>query len=332
MINENIEFIAYDGALDMVRDKVNKALSTAPVIIRKYTGHLTASAGKYIRAVSLLICAQNREGKIHVNAVSFAAAIELLHLATLVHDDVMDNAGIRRGRVTLQKKYGRKTAVICGDYLFSVALKMAASVPNKEDYIKLNMPDYISRVCLGELNQHINNGFLDLSAYQYFKIISGKTAALFEASFCAGAILSGYDSEHPDEKDCQPNTETISKYMRLGKYAGMIFQIQDDCMDFEKTREIAKKPVQSDFQQGVITLPLIYAFKKMLGLKEKAGRNELTQEELKAAVTQTGGLAYTHTIAGRYYDKALKIIDQLDISTDKRSKLIYVLDKAYGKS
>ncbi len=338
MINENtksqqdLEFIVYDGALELVKEKVNKALSAAPVIIRKYTEHLTASTGKYIRAVSLLICAQNREGKIHPNAVSFAAAIELLHLATLVHDDVIDNAGIRRGQVTLQKKYGRKTAVICGDYLFSIALKMAASVPNKEDYIKLNMPDYVSRVCLGELNQHINNGFLDLSAYKYLKIISGKTAALFEASFCAGAILSNYDSGTEPGGTAGLQDKTLSKYMRLGRYIGMIFQIQDDCMDFEKTEEVAKKPVQSDYQQGVITLPLIYAFQKMLGLKEKAGNNSLTREEINNAVSQTGGLDYTHKISGRYHDKSMKLIEQLDISSDKRSMLIYVLNKAYGKS
>ncbi|WP_313559859.1 polyprenyl synthetase family protein [Ruminiclostridium cellobioparum] len=331
MPHKDLEFIAYDGALELVKEKVNNALSAAPVIIRKYTKHLTASTGKYIRAVSLLICAQNREGNIHPNAVSFAAAIELLHLATLVHDDVMDDAGIRRGQVTLQKKYGKKTAVICGDYLLSIALKMAASVPNREDYIKLNLPDYVSRVCLGELNQHINNGFLDLSAFKYLKIISGKTAALFEAAFCAGAVLSNYDSQKT-EGTPELEDKTLNKYMRLGRYIGMIFQIQDDCMDFEKTEEAAKKPVQSDYQQGVITLPLIYAFQKMMGLKEKARSNSLTREEINTAVSQTGGLDYTHGISGRYYDKSMKLIEQLDISSDKRSKLIYVLDKAYGKS
>ncbi len=338
MTNENvkkqddIELIVYDGALELVREKVNKALSTAPLIIRKYTEHLMASTGKYIRAVSLLTCAQNRDGLIHPNAISFAAAIELLHLATLVHDDVMDNAGVRRGKVTLQKKYGKKTAVICGDYLFSIALKTAASVSNKEDYIKLNMPDYISRVCLGELNQHINNGYLDISIYKYFKIISGKTAALFEASFCAGAILSGYDKNGRLEQAPDSNDKTVGKYRRLGRYIGMIFQIQDDCLDFEKTEDVAKKPVQSDYQQGVVTLPLIHAFKNMTGLKERAKHQELSREEVSIAVAETGGLDFTHMIANKYYKKSVKLIDELDISSDKRSKLLYVLDKAYGKS
>lgn len=324
MINENIkkhqdiEFISYDRALDFVKEELNRALSSSPIIIRKYTEHLKASSGKFIRAISLLICAENQEGMVHPNAIKFAAAIELLHLATLVHDDVIDNADIRRGNLTLQKKYGKRTAVICGDYLFSYALKLASSVSDKEDYLKLNMPDYMGRVCLGELNQHLNNGFLDLSVYQYLKIISGKTAALFEASFYAGAVLSGEDNK------------SLTRYMRMGKYIGMIFQMMDDCLDFEKTENIAKKPVQSDFEQGVITLPLIYAFKNMMGLKDKAKDNSLARDEINEAVAKTGGLIYTKMLSNKYYNKSLKIIDELNITSDKRTKLKYVLDKACG--
>jgi len=324
MIKENIkkqddiEFIAYDKALDHVKEEINRTLSSAPIIIRKYTEHLMASSGKFIRAISLLTCAQNRDGLIHPNAINFAAAIEILHLATLVHDDVIDNASTRRGNLTLQKKFGKRTAVICGDYLFCVALKLASSISNKKKYIDLNIPEYMSRVCLGELNQHVNNGFLDLSVYQYLKIISGKTAALFEASFYTGAILSEQDDL------------TITKYMKLGRYIGMIFQMSDDCMDFETTENIAKKPVQSDFEQGVITLPLIYAFKNMLGLKEKAKNNQLTRNDINDAVKQTGGIRYTRGISKKYYNKSLRIINELEITIDKKTKLISILDKACG--
>lgn len=324
MINENIktldglEFIPYDKALELVKKDLNGALSNAPIIIRKYTEHLITSSGKYIRAISLLTCAENKDGLIHPNAIKLAAAIELLHLATLVHDDVIDNANIRRGNLTLQKKYGKRTAVICGDYLFSVALTLAASISNREDYLKLDMPHYMSKVCLGELNQHINNGFLDLSVYQYLKIISGKTAALFEASFYAGAILSEDGS--------------LTKYMRLGRYIGMIFQMLDDCLDFETTENIAKKPVQSDFEQGVITLPLIYAFKNMIGFKEKARENQLCRSDINDAVAKTGGLIYTRKVSKKYYEKSLIIINELEITSDKKIKLISILDKASGLS
>ena len=314
---EDIDFIEYYKALDCVKDEMNRVLSSTPLIIRKYTEHLKASSGKFIRAVSLITCAEDKDGLVSDNAIKFAAAIELFHLATLVHDDVIDNANIRRGELTLQKKYGKRTAVICGDYVFCIALRLAASVSDKEKYLDLEMPDYISKVCLGELNQHVNNGYLDLTVPQYLKIIAGKTAALFEASFCSGAILGGYDEV------------TVKKYMRLGRYVGMIFQITDDCMDFETTENVLKKPVQSDFEQGVITLPLIYAFKRLTGLKEKAGSSQLSRADINHAVEKTGGLQYARTVSKKYYDKALIIMDELDITNDKRARLKLILDKAY---
>ena len=102
----NIELIRSEEALESVKQEVDRTLSRSPLIIREYTKHLMSSRGKFIRAVSVLICAEDEDGMIHKNAVKIAAAIEILHLATLVHDDIIDNAELRRGDVTLQKKYG----------------------------------------------------------------------------------------------------------------------------------------------------------------------------------------------------------------------------------
>jgi heptaprenyl diphosphate synthase len=292
MTNANLKIdqdnlMTYDQAVKSVNEELDNLLSNSPKIIRGYTEHLSKSKGKFIRAHSLITCAENEEGLIHPNAVKFAAAIEMLHLATLVHDDVIDNADLRRGRETLQKKYGKKTAVICGDYLLAASLKLASSASDKEDYLDLKMPDYVSRICLGELNQHINNYNLDLSVYRYLKIISGKTAALFEASFFAGAVLS--------KKDMEKNE--LNKYKELGRYIGMIFQLTDDCMDFEKTEDEAKKPVQSDYEQGVITLPLIYTLKNMAGFKERAANHDVTRADINDSVMKSGGLDYTHIVS-----------------------------------
>jgi heptaprenyl diphosphate synthase len=275
-----------------------------------------ASHGKYIRAMSVLMCAENQEGLIHPNAVKIGAAIELLHLATLVHDDVIDNADIRRGDITLQKKYGKRTAVICGDYLLCTALNLASSISNKEEYLKLDMPDYMGKVCLGELNQHMNNANLNLSVFQYLKIISGKTAALFEASFHAGAVFSGCS-----EKDCR-------KYKQLGYYIGMIFQLTDDCIDFEDTAEAARKPVQSDYEQGVVTLPLIHALKNIGSFREKAGKSGVSRTEINEAVNTSGGLSYTHMVVKKYFNKAEKIILELEVTENKKEKLMSLLKKA----
>lgn len=313
----DISYIAFDCAFSLVKDEIDKTLSTAPSIVRRYTQHLTASRGKLVRAVALLTCALNEEDLIHTNAVNFAAAIEILHLATLVHDDVIDDADTRRGIPTLQKKYGKRTAVICGDYLLCAALKLAASVPNKQDYLDLDMPDYIARICYGELNQHVNNSNFDLSVYRYLKIISGKTAALFEATYLAGAILSGSDQAD------------IRKYKQLGRYLGMIFQLIDDCMDFEASENIAQKPVQSDFEQHVFTLPLIHVFANQLEFKEKAKRNEVSRSDINDAVSRAGGLTFTRMVAKKYYSKYLKLVEEFDMTEYKKDGLITILEKAF---
>jgi heptaprenyl diphosphate synthase len=134
----------------------------------------------------VITCAMDIDGQIGEKAVKVGAAVEIMHLATLVHDDVIDNADVRRGEPTLQKKYGKRTAVICGDYLVCMAMKLAASASDQtdvEDYMKLDIPDYMGKVCLGELNQHINNGNVDLSVRRYLKIISGKTAPFLRRHF-----------------------------------------------------------------------------------------------------------------------------------------------------
>jgi heptaprenyl diphosphate synthase len=312
----NIELIHSEEALELVKQEVDRTLSKSPLIIREYTKHLMSSRGKFIRAVSVLICAEDENGMIHKNAVKIAAAIEILHLATLVHDDIIDNAELRRGDVTLQKKYGKKTAVICGDYLLSVALRMAASIENKKDYLDMALPDYVGRVCLGELNQHVNNGNIDLSIFRYLKIISGKTAALFEASFFAGAIFSNCTEEQ------------AKRYRQLGFYIGMIFQLSDDCIDFEETVEGANKPVQSDYEQGVITLPLIHALSQLGDFKEKAIAHTITREDINAAVIKTGGLKFTRLMIDKFYSKSMRIIEELSLPLHKREQLINVLTKA----
>ncbi len=314
-----IEYTTFEKARNKVEENIKEVLLTAPLLIRAYTGHLTLSSGKSIRAMACLACAENKEGLIHPNAIKIASAIELLHLATLVHDDVIDNAKIRRGMITLQKKYGKKTAVICGDYLLAMSLKIAVSISFEDNYNRFSFPDYLNAICLGELRQNMNNKNYDLSFYDYLKIISGKTAALFDASFKAGGMLC--DDVEKSE---------LNSYSKLGRYIGLIFQLTDDCIDYESTSRLAKKPVLSDYKQGVITLPLIYAFFKNSDLKKKAKENKATIHEICSAVNESGGIVFTRSISRKYYDKALAIIDKINISDQKREKLIFILDKAYN--
>jgi heptaprenyl diphosphate synthase len=193
---------------------------------------------------------------------------------------------------------------------------LATSIPNKKDYLDLMLPDYVGRVCLGELNQHINNSNLNLTIYRYLKIISGKTAALFEASYFAGAIFSGCSEAE------------AKRYRLLGNYVGMIFQLTDDCIDFENTVEDANKPVQSDYEQGVITLPLIHAFEQMGDFKAKAVNIGVTRAEINVAVEKTGGIKFTRLVVQKYYNKSMRIINELELNQNKKTQLISVLDKA----
>lgn len=315
-LDENIEMLSYEEAVELAKKEVERALVKSPHLIRDYLKHLASSQGKYIRAVSVIVAAQDTQGSVHPDAIKAAGAIEIIHLASLVHDDIIDNADIRRGKPTLQKKFGKRTAVICGDYLLSLALKMISATVDKKRYVELDLPDYISRLCLGELEQHMNNYNLSLSIYQYLKIISGKTAALFEASFFAGAMVLNVSEE------------ILRKYRQIGYYIGMIFQLTDDCIDFDTTVEVANKPVQSDYEQGVITLPLIHAFQNMTDFKKKASETQITRDEINQAVMKTGGLDFTNRLIKRYYDKAMRRIDELEITEEKKTKIIFILNKA----
>ena len=313
------KFVDFESALSLTGEEVDRALLSSPAVVRTYTSHLALARGKFFRAVSLLTCAMNSDSLIDENAVKLAAAVEVLHLATLVHDDVIDDADIRRGLPTLQKKFGKRTAVICGDYLLSRALQIAASIENKKDYLDIDVPDYVARICAGELSEQINAGNYGLSIYQYLKIIAGKTAALFEASFYAGAVLSGCDRSE------------YRAYKKLGYYLGMIFQLTDDCMDFEATESVAQKPVQSDFEKGVVTLPVIRALQTDAGLKEKAARKEVSADEIGRAVVRAGGLDFTKLVAKRYHSKYMKLLDGLDAPDEKKRRLAELVDRALNR-
>lgn len=311
-----------DSAVLATQEEIARLLKSAPTVIRPMTRHLSKAAGKMIRARALLICAERRDGTINPDAVKVSAAIELLHTATLVHDDMIDNASKRRGIEALHNKFGGKFAVLCGDYLFCMALQLAADVrilENRKDMFDKTLTRYLIDVCLGEVRQNQNNHNYRLSEREYFEIIKGKTAALFEASFYAGFLFSD-----------EPETAKEA-YIEIGNKIGLIFQLADDCSDYESTQKQAKKPVMSDFDQGVVTLPLIYAMKK-----DKQLRGRLTDgislKDLRAAVKSAGGLTYTHTKITSYAEKTKALIDALENRVEKKRLMTALLVKAAGET
>lgn len=313
----------FEQGITEVNNKTDHLLRHAPGIISQYTAHLAESTGKLIRARALLACGLDRDNLVSQDAVQLATAIELFHLATLVHDDIIDDADTRRGLPTLQKKFGKRTAVICGDYLLSISLREAArvSVPKeRDDRQNPLLTDYIHRVCVGELAQYQNNRNFQLSMLSYLRIIRGKTATLFEAAYRSGAYCSGVDESQ------------WGLYAKLGRFVGMIFQLSDDCIDYEFSVDLAKKPVAKDFEEGVVTLPLIAALANDPTAKDRMKSFMGKPDELVSFVKSRGGTAYTRMVSTKYYHKAQKIILELPGTTEKKRLLEKILNQAYAGS
>jgi geranylgeranyl pyrophosphate synthase len=313
--------VTYNAAVARMAEEVRRLLKGAPAVIRKMTAHLAKASGKMIRARALLACAIGRDGVINQDAVKAAAAVELMHLATLIHDDIIDGADKRRGIDALHSKFGEKYAVLCGDWLFCAALDLASTMGTPEhrrDAAHRPFPHYLTEVLLGEVRQNTNNRNYKLSEREYFRIIRGKTAALFEACFYAGFMLS-------DEAD-----DFLDIYRQIGNNIGLIFQLADDCADYESTREAEKKPILSDYSLGVVTLPLIRALRTDPALSDKIAAG-LPPEKLREIIMSAGGLAYTHTKIDGLYKKTRSLIESLDIGEAKRMLLTKLLCKASGK-
>lgn len=309
------------GAVAATQDEIRRLLRGAPVPIRRMTTHLSRSTGKMIRARALLAAAIDKKGEIAPDAVCAAASIELIHLASLVHDDIIDRADKRRGAETLHIKFGEKYAVLCGDYLLAVALELAAGIkpPASRKPDNRTLPHYISEVCVGELMQNQNNGNFKLTERQYFRTIRGKTAALFEASFYSGFMFS-------DEDD-----SFCAAYQEAGGNIGLIFQLADDISDYTASSKETKKPVLSDYRSGVVTLPLIYALKNEPALADRVASGDITPEELREAIIVAGGLDYAYAKIRKLRRKTEALIRSLDICAEKSALLLDLLAISCGE-
>jgi len=292
----------YQYSLEAVRLLMKETLLESDELILAMMQHLTLGAGKNLRAMLLLVSAMDEDGFVSQDAVIAGAAVEILHLATLVHDDIIDEAEIRRGNASLQRKFGKKEAVICGDYLFCVAIAMVAEISNRYPEKLKEFTQAMTKICLGELRQFKHNSDTDLSVLNYLKIIAGKTSALFSLAMYSGAIING-------------NSDKEARFMgRIGHNMGLAFQILDDCADYQSDVEVTKKSVKHDLAEEVITLPLIFAFLKKPELKQQIRKQQLSVVEINeiiAEVVNVGGVSMAHDVAEKYYLKTKKMIDTL---------------------
>jgi len=234
--------------LDEVSQRIKYKLASEINLIHKMTNYHVKSGGKRIRPLLTLASAKLCGYKNGNRDVNLAACIELIHNATLLHDDVLDNSNLRRGIKTANSVWGNQSSILVGDYLFSRCFEMMVE-DGSQEILKL-LSSTSSRIAQGEVLQLEHKGEVDLLEETYFNIINMKTAALFSAAARVGACLANKSKK---EKDA------LESY---GKNLGLAFQIADDALDYFSTKTVFGKEIGKDFYEGKTTMPLIIIFQR----------------------------------------------------------------------
>lgn len=260
------------------------SLSHTDGMLSQALAHIRQKTGKRMRPMLILLMARNY-GAVTDSTLNAAVGLELLHTASLVHDDVVDESGERRGQASLNATYNNKVAVLVGDYLLSTALLHVAYTGNKQ--IVQYLAELGRTLASGEILQLSNIRSQGISEDVYYQVIRQKTAALFEACCAIGALSAG-----AAEAD-------IVAAKEFGCNLGMIFQIRDDIFDYFESADIGK-PTGNDMAEGKLTLPVIYALntvgdKAMFALARKVKEGTVTADEIAVLVDFTkenGGIEY----------------------------------------
>lgn len=291
--------------LDKTDEYVAEVAAAAPEGVSDRMKKLTARKGKKIRSTILSLIATSGEGPHDADRIAHACAgIELLHLASLVHDDIIDGTTMRRGQRTAHVEWGNKIAVLMGDYILSQAMRSVISEETRE--IPLILSSAANNLIVGEISELDSAGNMELSLERYNSIIEGKTAALIEASAKIGAYIAGFDKDH------------VEKCGQLGKHFGIAFQIIDDLLDYGIGANELDKAKFTDISNGLVTLPLIYYFQdvsaeekaSLLALLKKASEPGVP-EEICERLQKAGAFDRTKETALEHISAAVEISDSL---------------------
>ncbi len=296
--------LCLDEKMNVVNKKMRELVYGKNRNMNQMIDWLLTEKGKQLRPRFMLATALYCDEKKDVT--EYAAMLELVHMATLVHDDVIDNADFRRGKLSIRKKFGTKAAVYLGDYIL-FSMMNHTKISYQEKYRVLL--DGMQKLCDGELGQ--NDKLYDITIHvdEYLKNIEGKTAALFEIAMKSGALL------------CDAPSELVERFAELGNIWGILFQIQDDLLDILSDEKQIGKPIFQDFYNGIYTLPIIFALEekeahnKILGLKNALNNQEMTQKQrndLLNILKNTNSFAKTYFLAKTYYNKGEEIICSLN--------------------
>jgi len=237
-----------EDKLILVEEKIKSKLVSDVDLVQKMTSYHLDTGGKRLRALLTLGSARLSGYSKGTRDINLAACVELIHAATLMHDDVIDNGTLRRGKKTLNKIWDNHSSVLVGDYLLSRCFEMMVEDGNLE-VLKL-LSSTSSKIAQGEVLQLQHQGEVDILEETYMKIISAKTAELFAAATKVGAILSDVKNKEKDALEF------------YGKNLGLTFQIADDTLDYNSELKLFGKKIGQDFYEGKITLPIILLFQK----------------------------------------------------------------------
>ncbi|MCX7655275.1 MAG: polyprenyl synthetase family protein [Treponemataceae bacterium] len=288
--------------LEVVQGRILEVCSSSNPLIQEAVKVLFDNQGKMLRPALLIIGSWYGKEPEREKIINLSAALELLHVATLVHDDVIDDAPLRRGNPTVHSRFGQKDAVLVGDFLLSRCFILASEYTSPENarYIARAM----SVICSMEIEQDTHRFQPSLSIRSYLRNIIGKTTILFGSALFVGA----------SESKAPRRIQEILR--RIGYNLGMAFQIIDDILDYTGEPEVIKKPRGSDLRSGIVTLPLILALHKdktgMLHQLVAPDRFEKSDPlEIIELCEKLGGIEEARHVAHSYTQRALSLIDTL---------------------
>ena len=302
----------------------DKSLSGKDGMLGQALDHIRNRSGKRMRPMLILLIAKNF-GLVNEATQHAAVGLELLHTASLVHDDVVDESEERRGQASVNASYNNKVAVLVGDYILSTAL-LSVSFTHSDEIVK-ELAELGRTLSNGEILQLTNIRNQEISEDVYYQVIKQKTAALFET--CAGIGALSVDASR----------EKVEAARKFGQNVGIIFQIRDDIFDYFESKEIGK-PTGNDMAEGKITLPLIYALNKtddveMKNLAAKVKAGTVNQDEIARLVAfakESGGIDYAEQRMNDFHRDASLFIERFVDNPSLKAALNAYLDFVIKRS
>lgn len=298
--------------LDLIEEELGTVIQADHSVLREASTHLLKAGGKRIRPAFVLLSGKLGEKYDAEQITIIAVSLELIHMATLVHDDVIDHADLRRGKPTVKKQYSNRVAMYTGDYILARALETITKINNPA--VQRCLSHTIVEVCAGEIEQMKYKYKWDQNLRVYLRRIKRKTALLIATSCKLGAIAAGL------------NRKQVLQMYKYGYYIGMSYQIIDDILDFTSNEKELGKPAGNDLIQGNITLPVLYAlqnksFQQMIQdlflTKEEISENQM--KEIITKINELGAIDYSYHVSNLYLEKALTVLNDFTNSDAKKA-------------